>query len=633
MALLALRDITHAFAGPPVLDGASLRLEAGDRVCLFGRNGEGKSTLLRIAAGVLRPDAGAVDIGRGASVGALEQHVPDGAAGTVYDVVTSGLGPVSASLRDYHRAAQRVADDPGEGNLRLLERAQAAVEAAGGWEAQERVETVVSRLGLDAEAPFAELSGGWRRRAFLAAALVLEPQVLLLDEPTNHLDVDAIEWLEGMLERYAGALLFVTHDRAFLRRVANRIVELDRGRLVEYPGDFDAYVEAKAHALEVEATHDAEFDRKLAQEEAWVRTGIKARRTRNEGRVRALQRLRAERARRRERKGKARIQIQVAERSGGDVILAEDVSFAYPGTPIVDGLTLTVKRGDRLGLVGPNGIGKTTLLRILLGELSPSSGRVRAGTRLEVRYFDQLRAELDPEETVAKTIVPKGEMLEIDGRQRHVVGYLRDFLFDDDQARQPVRLLSGGERNRLLLARLFAEPANVLVLDEPTNDLDIETLGLLEERLLAFPGTVLLVSHDREFLDNVVTQSLIFEGGGRVARVAGGYEAWIELRDARRAAEAAAERARTETTREARREARRDRATRAASGRDERRELDALPGRIEELEAEQTELHTLFADVETYRRDPERVAAAKARLEALEREIATAYARWEELEP
>ncbi|MCB9506907.1 MAG: ATP-binding cassette domain-containing protein [Myxococcales bacterium] len=627
MALLAIRDLTHRFAGPPVLDGARLTLERGDRVCLFGRNGEGKSTLMRIIGGRLRPDGGAADLESGATIGALEQEVPQGYAGTVFDVVIGGLGDTSDRLRAYHAAVTAVASDPSPAHVARLERAQAALEAAGGWHIDERVETAITRLGLDGDAVFETLSGGMRRRAFLAAALVQRPDVLLLDEPTNHLDVDAIEWLEEELRRYEGALLFVTHDRAFLRAVATRLVELDRGKLREFPADFDAYLEAKAHELEVEATHDALFDKHLAAEERWIRTGIKARRTRNEGRVRALERLREERRQRRERRGPARITVQAGDVSGADVIVARQVSFAFdPTTPLVKDLDLTLRRGDRLGLIGPNGVGKTTLLRLLLGELQPQSGTVTHGTRLQIGSYDQLRAALDPTKTLAEIIVEKGDTVEIDGRRRHVVGYLRDFAFDDAQVFGSVSVLSGGERNRLLLARLFATPANVLVLDEPTNDLDIETLELLEQRLLEFPGTVLVVSHDREFLDNVVTESLVFDGG-TITRVVGGFADWVALRSSRRAAEAEARREEA-----GRRKAAEPRAQKGPRrSRDQQRELDALPARIEALEAEQAALEGTLGDEAVYR-DPARLTATRSAIETLRATIGEAYARWEALE-
>ena len=629
MALLSVRQLTHSYAGPPVLDGATMHVERGDRVCLFGRNGEGKSTLLKIVCGKLKHESGVVDMQRGSTIGWLEQDVPEGQSGTVADVVAGGLGSVSASIRDYRDALAAVSQDPTNANLEALDRTQNAMEAAGGWEIQERIESVVTRLGLNADQEFSSLSGGWRRRAFLAAALVRRPDLLVLDEPTNHLDVEAIEWLEDELSRYPGALLFVTHDRAFLRTIATRIVELDRGTLTEYPASFDEYKARKAHDLEVESTHNAEFDKKLALEETWIRTGIKARRTRNEGRVRALKKLREERSKRRNRKGKARIGLEMGERSGREVVVAKDVAFSYGEAPIVENFSTIVGRGDRIGLVGPNGVGKTTLLRLLLGELKPQKGTVELGTKLEVRYFDQLRSALDPELTVAKTLVDAGDTIEVNGRPKHVISYLRDFLFDDTQARQPVRLLSGGERNRLLLAKLFAMPANVLVLDEPTNDLDLETLELLESLLLEYPGTVMVVSHDREFLDNIVTDSFIFEGEGIVTRLVGGYSEWEEIRNERRAIEAAAARD-AATQRKAERVSEAPKVAKLSNK--ERRELAALPARIEELEEEANSLRERLADPALYGADHTKAAAVGAELERVDAELASAYERWETLE-
>jgi ATP-binding cassette subfamily F protein uup len=635
MSLLVLRDLHHRYTQHPVLDGATLRIDRGDRVAILGRNGEGKSTLLSVIAGTLKPDGGAVDLQKGATLGQLDQEVPRGQGGTVYDVVTGGLGETSTLLVRYHRAVTTVAEDPSERNIDALSRAQAALEAADGWSAQERVETVLSKLGLDGDAAFETLSGGWRRRAFLAAALVQEPDVLLLDEPTNHLDVEAIEWLEDRLRRFEGAVVFVTHDRAFLRNVATRLVELDRGQLAEYPPDLDQYLERKEHELDIEERHNAEFDKVLAQEEAWIRTGIKARRTRNEGRVRALKRLREERARRRGRKGMARIGVQVAERSGEEVIVAEHLSFSYGEKAIVRDLSLRIRRGDRIGLIGPNGVGKTTLIGLLLGTLEPESGTVKAGTRLVVRSTDQMRTELDPSKTLAETISPDSDQVLIGDKPIHVIGYLREFLFEEEQIRGPVSVLSGGERGRLLLAQLFSSPANVLVLDEPTNDLDIETLGVLEERLANFPGTVILVSHDRDFMDNVVTESLVFLGDGEIERVHGGYSEWVAVRDERRAAVAERERAEREAARTAREATTRKTAAAPAArtlGSRERRELEELPAKIETMETEQAALQEKLGDPALYAGDGAELAQVQAQLATLEEALAKAYARWEALE-
>jgi ATP-binding cassette subfamily F protein uup len=530
MALLGLRDVGIAFGGPPLLDGANLVIERGERVCLLGRNGAGKSTLMQLFNNAIKPDRGEVIRQAGITVTRLEQEVPGDLVGTTFDVVAAGLGEVGTLLARYHDASHRVGAADAEATLRELDRLHHALDATGGWQLETRVETVLSHLGLEADVPFAHLSGGRKRQTLLARALVSQPDVLLLDEPTNHLDIDAIEWMEKFLIGRGTTLLFVTHDRAFLRRLATRIVELDRGRLVDWGADYDTYLDRKAAALAAEEREWAEFDKKLAREEAWIRTGIKARRTRNEGRVRALETLRLERSARRERGGTVRLQAQEAERSGRLVVEARGVGFAHGERDIVRNLTTTIMRGDRIGLIGPNGSGKTTLLRLLLGELAPDAGTIRTGTGLEIVYFDQLREQLDSNRTVADSIADGNDWVEIGGRRKHVLGYLQDFLFPPERARTPVRALSGGERNRLLLARLFTRSFNVLALDEPTNDLDVETLELLEDLLLDFSGTLLLVSHDRAFLDNVVTSTLVMEGDGRVGEYVGGYADWLRQR-------------------------------------------------------------------------------------------------------
>ncbi|HYW33087.1 MAG TPA: ATP-binding cassette domain-containing protein, partial [Gemmatimonas sp.] len=527
MALLGLQEVSIAFGGPAVLSGATFAIERGERVCLLGRNGAGKSTLMKMLEGTLLPDSGEVVRQGGTSVARLEQDIPDGVVGTMFDVVAQGLGESGALIAQYHAASHRMSTDSSDAALRDLDRLHRALDASDAWQTQTRVETVLEHLGLDAEAEFSAASGGRKRQALLARALVRAPDILLLDEPTNHLDIDAVEWMEQFLIDRGITLLFVTHDRAFLRRVATRIVELDRGRLFDWGGDYDTYLVRKEAQLASEAREWEEFDKKLAKEEVWIRTGIQARRTRNEGRVRALESLRVERSERRERIGTVRMGVQDAERSGKLVIEAKEVNFARGTRPIVREFSTRIARGDRVGFIGPNGSGKTTLLRIMLAELEPDTGTIRQGTNLEVAYFDQLRETLDPERSVFDSIADGAEFVSTRGGQKHVHGYLGDFLFSPDRARTPVRALSGGERNRLLLARLFTRTFNVLVLDEPTNDLDIETLDLLEELLLEYQGTLLLVSHDRAFLDNVVTSTLVFEGGGRVGEYAGGYTDWV----------------------------------------------------------------------------------------------------------
>jgi ATP-binding cassette subfamily F protein uup len=626
MALLGMQNVTIAFGGPPVLDEASFTIERGERVCLLGRNGAGKSTLMKLLDGTLVPDGGSIARQAGITVARLEQEVPENLEGTIFDVVAAGLGEAGQLLARYHEASHRVEAHGSDAALRELDRLHSALDSAGAWHVNSQVETVLLHLGLDADAPFATASGGRKRQALLARAFVSQPDLLLLDEPTNHLDIAAVEWMEEFLVDSGMTLLFVTHDRAFLRRVATRIVDLDRGKLVDWGGDYDTYLERKEAALAVEEREWALFDKKLAREETWIRTGIKARRTRNEGRVRALEALRVERAGRRDRVGTVRLQAQEAERTGRLVVEARGVSFSRGERPIVRNLTATISRGDRVGLIGPNGSGKTTLLRLLLGELAPDTGSIRPGTGLEIAYFDQLRDQLDPDQTVFDSIADGADFVDIGGERKHVLGYLRDFLFPPERIRTPVRALSGGERNRLLLARLFTHRFNVLVLDEPTNDLDIETLDLLEELLLEFSGTLLVVSHDRAFLDNVVTSTLVFEGGGRVGEYAGGYADWVRQRPV--IADAVA----TPVTK-----ASAPASAPAPAGKKRRlsfkesRELEALPHDIDAREQERERLYASLADP-AFLRDGAAVIEAKSRLAAVLAEIAALTERWEALE-
>jgi ABC transport system ATP-binding/permease protein len=626
MALLGMHDVSLAFGGPLILDRAGFAMERGERVCLLGRNGAGKSTIMRLLDGTIAPDTGDIVREVGITVARLEQELPFDVQGTIYDVVAAGLGDLGQLLARYHDVSHRVAMATSESALRDLDRLHHALDAAGAWQVQTRVETVIEHLQLDADATFESASGGRKRQALLARALVRQPDVLLLDEPTNHLDAETIEWLETLLVGDGPTLLFVTHDRAFLRRVATRIVELDRGHILDWGPDYDTYLERKEAAIVAEERERAEFDRNLAREEVWIRTGIRARRTRNEGRVRALEALRRERTARREREGTARLQAQEAERSGRLVAELRSVSFARGERPIVRDLTTTIMRGDRVGLIGPNGSGKTTLLRLLLGELVPDSGTVRLGTGLEVAYFDQLREQLDPGRTVFDSLADGADFIEVGGSRRHVLGYLQDFLFTPDRVRTPVATLSGGERNRLLLARLFTRRFNLLVLDEPTNDLDIETLDLLEDVLLELSATLIVVSHDRAFLDNVVTSTLVFEGKGRVGEYAGGYADWARLRDS--AASAARRQATPPPTT----------APRPVSGAKKRRlsfrdssELAALPELISTREREREALYTSAADP-ALARDGNAVLELKERLAALDADIAALMARWEMLE-
>ncbi|MFN8668235.1 MAG: ATP-binding cassette domain-containing protein [Gemmatimonadaceae bacterium] len=626
MSLLSIQQLTIAFGGPAVLDGASFSIERGERVSLVGRNGAGKSTLMKLLDGSILPDAGEIVRQGGVTVARLEQDIPDGVHGTIYDVVAEGLGEDGRLLSRYHEASLRVGVDPSQSNLKALDRLHHAIDAANGWRLHTRVETVLAHLGLDPDIAFDRASGGRKRQALLARALVRQPDVLLLDEPTNHLDIDAIEWMEGYLIETGITLLFVTHDRAFLRRLATRILELDRGKLVDWGRDYDTYLVRKEEALAAEQKAWDEFDRKLAIEEKWIRTGIQARRTRNEGRVRALEAMRVERTARRERVGTVRLAAQESERSGRLVIEARDVAFSHGAREIVRGFSTTIMRGDRVGFIGPNGSGKTTLLRLLLGELEPLAGSIRHGTGLEIAYFDQLRDTLDPERSVFDSIADGAEWVQLASGRKHVHGYLQDFLFTPDRARTPVRALSGGERNRLLLARLFTRSFNVLAMDEPTNDLDIETLDLLEELLLEYSGTLLLVSHDREFLDHVVTSTLVMEGKGTVGEYAGGYSDWVRQRPAPTIiAEPKAASVATPSPAPRKKDKPRKLSFR------EQKELDELPDRIDALEQERTSLFAALGDP-AFLRDGAAVSAAKARLTAIDEEASAAMARWEELE-
>ena len=619
-----MQDVGIAFGGPPILDRARFAIERGERVCLLGRNGAGKSTIMKLLDGTMSPTTGEIVRQTGVTVTRLEQEVPNDVEGTTFDVVAAGLGEAGLLLARYHQASHDVGTNATDAALRELDRLHHALDAANAWEMQNRVDTVLEHLGLDADAPFAAASGGRKRQTLLARALVRQPDVLLLDEPTNHLDVDAVEWMEQFLIDRGATLVFVTHDRAFLRRVATRIVELDRGRLVDWGTDYDTYLQRKAAALDVEAKEWAEFDKKLAKEEVWIRTGIQARRTRNEGRVRSLEALRVERSGRRERTGTVKLQAQEAERSGRLVVEAKNVSFSRGERVIVRDFSTTITRGDRVGLIGPNGSGKTTLLRLLLGELEPDMGTIKLGTGLEVAYFDQLREQLDTERSVFDSIADGADWIEVGGARKHVLSYLQDFLFSPDRARTPVRALSGGERNRLLLARLFTRTFNLLVLDEPTNDLDIETLDLLEELLLDFSGTLLVVSHDRAFLDNVVTSTLVFEKGGRVSEFVGGYTDWVRQR---KPAELPPSPKRVAPSAPAAKPATKKRKLSFK----ETGELSALPDRIDALEQERDTVYHSLSDPALLR-DGTAIADAKARLAALEDEIRKATARWEELE-
>ncbi len=621
--LMMLDKVSLAFGHLPLLDEIDLRIEAGERLSVVGRNGTGKSSLLKILSGDIQPDAGTVWRAPGLNTARLDQEVPAGEDRTVFDAVAEGLGELGDLVRRYHAAALRVAD----GDHQWLDRVgelQHELELKDAWRLEQRVETVVSRLRLPADRRVSDLSGGWRRRVLLARALVAAPQLLLLDEPTNHLDIEAIAWLEEYLLGLQSGLVFVTHDRALLDRVATRVVDLDRGRLTSWPGTYTEYIAGKTAALAAEAQQEARFDKLLEQEEAWIRKGIKARRTRNEGRVRALEAMRLEHQARRDRTGQVRMDLDRGDVSGRIVFEAESVSKTFEGVEVIRNFSTRIVRGDRVGLIGPNGSGKTTLLKLLLGELEPDEGRIGRGTRVHVAYYDQERSQLDPNRTVADSVNDGNDVVTIGDKSRHVIGYLKDFLFPAERAQSPVSALSGGERNRLLLARLFARPANVLVMDEPTNDLDIETLELLEELIADFAGTILLVSHDRVFLDRVVTSTLAFEGNGTVREYVGGYNDWVRQVGARAAASHEAETANPKVP-QPRRE--RSAGPRRLSYK-EQRQLDSLPERIEALEGEKKQLEDDLHAPDFYKQPPDVIARLLARLDELRRETEEAYAEW-----
>ena len=632
MAILTLRKLSLSYGDPPLIDRVDLSIDAGERICLLGRNGEGKSTLLRLIAGDLGADDGERVPSQGVRIARLTQEMPEQLHGSVFDVVADGVGATAELIKRYHAASQALAEAGDDAALARLEQIQHALEAADGWRMEQQVERVISRMQLDADDAFDALSGGMKRRVLLARALAAEPQLLLLDEPTNHLDLESITWLEDFLLNWSGTLVFITHDRGFLQRLATRIVELDRGRIADFPGDYANYLRRREERDNAEALEQARFDKRLAQEEVWVRQGIKARRTRNEGRVRRLEAMRRAYGERRNRQGTARLTTNSAERSGKLVCEAVDVSYAWGGQPIIRDFSTTILRGDRIGVIGPNGCGKTTLLNLLLGHLQPDSGRIEHGTKLEVAYFDQLRDQLDLDKDVLDNVAGGSDKVSINGRERHVISYLQDFLFPPKRCRQPARALSGGERNRLLLAKLFTRPANVLVMDEPTNDLDLETLELLEELLLDFDGTLLLVSHDRAFLDNVVTSTLVFEGEGRVNGYVGGYQDWLRQRAAQASAARPALSARAVGDKAPVTQAPTPGARRKKLSYMDQRELDQLPARIEALEAELGEIQDALGDPGLYRESPERVTDLNARLQQTEQTLAAAYDRWATLE-
>ncbi len=634
MPHITLDNASLAFGHHPLLDKASFQLDPGERVGLIGRNGAGKSSMLKVIAGVTKLDDGTIWRAPSVRIVYVPQEPELNHSHTVYEAVAEGLGDMQKILVEYHAVTHAMSEPDADFDVLIakMETLQHELDARGGWDMQTRVETVLSKLSLDADTMVAKLSGGWRKRVALGRALVAEPEVLLLDEPTNHLDLQAIEWLEDLLLGFKGGVLFITHDRRFLDKLATRITELDRGNLTDFVGTYSNYQTKKAELLEVEATHAAKFDKVLAQEEAWIRQGIKARRTRNEGRVRQLERLRLERAARRERQGNVKLTLDSGERSGKLVAELENVVKAYGERTLINGFTTRILRGDRIGLLGPNGIGKTTLLKLILGEEEPDSGSIQRGTNMNVAYFDQMREQLDEEATLADTISPGSEFVQIGDERKHVISYLEDFLFPPQRSRSPVKSLSGGERNRLLLARLFARPANVLVLDEPTNDLDIDTLELLESLLQEYPGTLFLVSHDRAFLENTVTQVIAFEGNGILTEFGGGYDDWRRF-TLQREADASAQ-AKSAANKPAPKETSKEAAKTPASKLSfkEQKELESLPEQIEKLEAEQTEINQTLTDANLYRDNPEKVKQLQARLLEIETQNEKILARWEELE-
>ena len=626
MALIGMRDVCWGFDESPLLENVTFQIEKGERVCVVGRNGVGKSTLLKLLGGEMAPDSGDIWRHQGISVATLEQDVPAGFDGTIFDVVAEGLGETGRALAEHSRICRHIGTGENAQLAKRRDELQHMLDAGDEWALLTRVENILSRTRLDPESRFADLSAGLKRRTLFARALARKPDILLLDEPTNHLDIDTIIWMEAFILRHVKTLLFITHDRTFLKAIASRIIELDRGRLVSYDCDYTTYLKRRQAALEIEETQNRVFDKKLSQEETWIRKGIKARRTRNEGRVRSLQKMRAAYQDRRRIIGNVKLQVQEAERTGKLVIEARAVSLSYGPTPIVRDFSTVIMRGDKVGIIGPNGVGKTTLLNILLKTARPETGRVRHGTNLQVVYFDQLRTQLDEQKTVRDNIVSGNDFIVFNGQKRHVISHLQDFLFSPQRCRTPVRVLSGGEKNRLMLAKLFTQPANVLVLDEPTNDLDAETLELLEELLFEYQGTLLLVSHDRSFLNNVVTSTIVLEGNGRVAEYPGGYDDWLS-----QGTQPATERVPGKNGRKKVRPKPQARPSRKL-GYMQKREMQDLPQEIEALESEQKKLFTILSDPLFYKKEKDEIAGIRSDLDRVEREIETAYRRWEELD-
>ena len=635
MPLLTLKQASLAFGHVPLLDHVDFQLDNKECVGIIGRNGTGKSSMLKVAAGEVKLDDGECWRDPGSKIAYVPQEPDLDPSHDVFTAVAQGLGAVVAQLREYHDISHQLAHaTDADALLQRLQQLQHDLEAENAWALQSRIESVLSKLGLNPETAIATLSGGWRKRVALAQALVQAPDVLLLDEPTNHLDLEAIVWLEELLLAFQGSVMLITHDRRFLDRLSTRIVELDRGHLTEFTGNYSQYQIKKAELLQVEAQHQAKFDKFLAQEEVWIRKGVEARRTRNEGRVRRLEQLRLDRAARRDRQGQVQLQLDAGERSGKLIAELKEVHMAFADKVLIKRFSTRIMRGDRIGLLGPNGAGKSTLLKLILGELQPTQGQIQLGTNIQVAYFDQMREQLDPEATLADTISPGSDYVQIGDTRTHVIGYLEDFLFAPQRARSPVKSLSGGERNRLLLARLFARPANVLVLDEPTNDLDIDTLELLESLLQDYPGTLFLVSHDRAFLENTVTQVIAFEGDGVLTEFSGGYDDWLRFSQQRttnaKAPAAKPQAAQTEPAKTAATPA--STPARKKLSFKEQRELEALPAEIEQLEQEQAQIQTQFAQGDIYKQPPDQVKKLQERLDEIELLVLEKMSRWEALE-